>query len=410
MTALKYIFIFLFLSQPCYAYDQFPNVLFNFNKSTVDESALDTLNINPSRIGPNDVIWVKGYADPTGDEAYNQALSRKRAEFLRHLVIQKYNLKDSQVRLTEFGEDQRPGIPNSQKRRVEIIIGDIKEIEELMAKEQGFTENKIQSDQPYSDKPYEDGSSQQKSKDPSENTIKNSFAIDEPEKETPYKDFKNKNPLKFRYTFGGGSYYNVLNAIDKDTQSKAEWISKKNYNAELALQFNRDKLWLGFKMAFHIQDYLEPDTNSVFLWDKASPNLMKFSLTSDYERSWWSLGLDIDYNQTPYIHEKTSNIQLKNVFMLGTSLRGQARWLDWNHWSSRLGVKLSLPITGMDDIESKGELGYMGFVNFRRDKILGHLGLDLMFYYGLRNYTNNQNDQEDKMAGLILSIISSDWM
>ena len=407
VVILKYMFIFLLFTESSYAYEQFPNILFDFDKATVDKSALNTLNIDASRIGPSDVIWVKGYTDPVGNESYNKSLSRKRAEFLRQLVMIKYNLSDSQVRLTEFGEDQRPGIPNSEKRRVEVIVGDIKEIKILMEEKEPPAHYGGKSYSFHKDLSH-------KSSRQEDEPLEKSFNVAEPEK-GQYQEKYSQSPrkssaLNIRYTLGGGSYYNVLSATDKETNSQAEWISKENYNFEGVFQWNWGSFWLGVQMALHVQDYLQPDTESAFLWDEEAPQLLKFSFTSDYESFWWSLGWDIDYNQVPYIYEDSSNIELKDVFMLGTSLRTQARWFQWNQWSSRLGVKLILPIIGFDDIESKGELGYTGFIDLRREKVLGGMGLHLKLYYGLRNYINNQNNQEDTMAGFIFSVTSPDWM
>jgi len=71
-------------------------------------------------------IEIDGYTDNKGSRAYNLALSKKRAEAVRDILIKKFHIKPSRIVVKGFGE-AHPIVPNTTpqnralNRRVEIV-------------------------------------------------------------------------------------------------------------------------------------------------------------------------------------------------------------------------------------------------------------------------------------------------
>jgi len=71
-------------------------------------------------------IEIDGYTDDTGSQAYNLALSRKRAEAVRDILVKQYHINPSRIVVKAFGE-KYPIVPNTTpqnkalNRRVEIV-------------------------------------------------------------------------------------------------------------------------------------------------------------------------------------------------------------------------------------------------------------------------------------------------
>ncbi len=427
----KLIIIFSLMFQPCFAFQTHQNVAFGFDQDGVDDSIIN-LSGNPNE---SSVFWIKGFADPTGDEAYNMDLSIRRAANVKRALMRKYSLKDSQVKITYYGEDLRSGVPNYKKRRVEIVSGTASEISKLMNEpEVDYVAKKEfkKAIEPYSYKAPEENSynasaveeepsvqkaalySYSEPQEPTDAQIK-SAALEENSNEENYvekravsgSDFKKE--YKDRYYFGFGVYHNILLATDRGTGSEAEWVSGENYNLEAQYQFKYKNFWLGVRGSYHVQDY-EVELNPTFTWDEKTPSLLKLSLVSDYEKGRLGLGFDLDFNQVPFVYEENFDVELRDVFMLGVSLRAKYKWLETQRYSSRLGIHLSYPLSGSDDIDPKGKFGYVGFIDLKRDKTFWNYGLNVKLYYGFRNYTNNQNDQAEEVAGILFSLTSFNWL
>ena len=75
------------------------------------------------------IIQVEGHTDSVGSEEYNIRLSRRRAQAVKNILIQK-GVKSSRIEIIAFGES-RPRADNSTKegrlfnRRVEIKVAPI---------------------------------------------------------------------------------------------------------------------------------------------------------------------------------------------------------------------------------------------------------------------------------------------
>jgi peptidoglycan-associated lipoprotein len=76
-------------------------------------------------------ITVEGFPDPAGNEAYNLALGRRRAETVRTYLVDSGGLAPAQVRAVSYGEAtdrlvlpnaHGPGEPGLENRRVAMVI------------------------------------------------------------------------------------------------------------------------------------------------------------------------------------------------------------------------------------------------------------------------------------------------
>lgn len=413
---LKFILVLLFASQPSFSYQKHKTVFFEFDKDSFDKTQL---RLDNDDLNENVFFLLTGYTDPIGSEAYNIYLSERRALNVKKAMISNYNLTSSQIKIINYGADKSQA-PNAQKRRVEIMSGTSAEIAELMA-DSNLSQNT--PDNIEIQKSESHASTEPLAMEPSP---KEAIDLEDSKEEVPnemqadHSDKKNnseatntvlneqKKSDQNRYYVGLGFYHNILLATS-NTGEEAEWVSKQNYSLEGKYQFKYKNLWLGAMAAYHIQKY-EVELSPTHVWNEKNPNLIKFNLNADYEQRRWGVGFDLDFSQVPFIFEDGFNIELKKVFMFGVGARAQYKWIDIKNYSSRLGFELSYPILGSSSIDPEGQLGYIGFIDIRKDRLIKDLGLSFKFYYGFKNYSTNQNDQEEEIAGLLLSLTSLNWL
>lgn len=105
------------------------SVLFEFNKADVRDDARATLD-KLARVlayfgGAR--VEVRGHTDDAGDDAYNLALSQRRAEAVRGYLVGVTGLAAERFAVHALGETQ-PAVPNDsdahrqQNRRVEVVV------------------------------------------------------------------------------------------------------------------------------------------------------------------------------------------------------------------------------------------------------------------------------------------------
>ena len=114
------------------------DVLFEFNKSTINknaETALAVLGSMVQKYGKHP-IQVEGHTDAVGSDTYNQSLSERRAEAVKQWLISRQFI-DSAAQTVGFGK-RKPVAPNTlpdgtdnptgrqKNRRVEIVIDSCK--------------------------------------------------------------------------------------------------------------------------------------------------------------------------------------------------------------------------------------------------------------------------------------------
>ncbi|MDZ4370783.1 MAG: OmpA family protein [Phenylobacterium sp.] len=111
------------------------DVTFDFDKASIRQEGrggLETLARLIQASGGDDAISIEGYTDSHGEEAYNLALSQRRAEAVKAFLVQQ-GVAEDRLRTVGLGE-QRPVAPNARpdgsddedgrqrNRRVEVIL------------------------------------------------------------------------------------------------------------------------------------------------------------------------------------------------------------------------------------------------------------------------------------------------
>jgi OOP family OmpA-OmpF porin len=115
-----------FNSRDNYSVAQTVTVTFALNSAALSDAAMATLGQIAGQVQSRDFVEVQGFTDSTGDDAYNVALSERRATAVqRYLVSQ--NVPLFRVEIIGLGE-ANPAADNStregreQNRRVEVRL------------------------------------------------------------------------------------------------------------------------------------------------------------------------------------------------------------------------------------------------------------------------------------------------
>jgi outer membrane protein OmpA-like peptidoglycan-associated protein len=98
-------------------------VLFDFDSSTLKPGAYSEMD-RVARIlnkYPQTTIRVEGYTDQTGSEAYNQALSERRAMAVKNALTQR-DVDPARIQTVGYGESQPISSNAALNRRVNIVI------------------------------------------------------------------------------------------------------------------------------------------------------------------------------------------------------------------------------------------------------------------------------------------------
>ena len=109
-----------------YSVEQTVSVQFALNSAALSDAAMATLGRIPGQVQQGDFLEVQGYADSTGDDSYNIALSERRSDAVfRYLIAQGVDLY--RISMIGLGEEN-PTADNGtregreQNRRVEIRL------------------------------------------------------------------------------------------------------------------------------------------------------------------------------------------------------------------------------------------------------------------------------------------------
>ena len=80
-------------------------VAFRFNQSDVESSQMPSIEhvANYLKNNPNANITINGYASPEGTEEYNMALSQRRADAVKALLVDKYGIAASRINTVGHG-------------------------------------------------------------------------------------------------------------------------------------------------------------------------------------------------------------------------------------------------------------------------------------------------------------------
>jgi len=104
-------------------------VAFGINKFSLSQEALDDLDKLASSVRADKrfVISVEGFTDSTGTKAYNEALSKKRADTVVSYLVSKHDIPIYRIHMIGLG-DQKPAdeghdrAARAKNRRVEVKV------------------------------------------------------------------------------------------------------------------------------------------------------------------------------------------------------------------------------------------------------------------------------------------------
>ena len=104
-------------------------VPFGFNRYTLDKTGKEDLDklADNVRSGKRFFIAVEGYTDAVGDRAYNEGLSKRRAEAVVHYLVAKHDIPVYRIHTIGLGqerpvEDAKTRAARAKNRRVEVKV------------------------------------------------------------------------------------------------------------------------------------------------------------------------------------------------------------------------------------------------------------------------------------------------
>ncbi len=219
-----------------------------------------------------------------------------------------------------------------------------------------------------------------------------------------WKAFKEKQ----RYSLGYEISDNQLKAVS--TGFEAIWVTDFNHALSFAYQYKfTSKFWFGFNTSYKLREF-RVDNNLIYNWDGNSPDLLNFSLISDYVLSEKiNLGLDVKYFEDNFVIYDGLTIDLEKASLISLGLRADYKFLNTNSYSSRLKILIENPILGFGDLDPTGSLSYYGGLDFSLHKVLKNYDLNLGLVYGIRNFENIQNKQTENYLGFEIKIRNKKW-
>lgn len=94
-------------------------VHFGFDSANVRDADMDILSQVAEvikRVYPTALVTITGFADPAGSVQYNMRLSRRRAEAVREVMINRFNLPANQFKAVGYGEqEERLVVPGARR-------------------------------------------------------------------------------------------------------------------------------------------------------------------------------------------------------------------------------------------------------------------------------------------------------
>jgi outer membrane protein OmpA-like peptidoglycan-associated protein len=105
------------------------SALFKFNQSALSPEAKASLDSLAAQVQSDKrfLIAVEGYTDSVGDKAYNEALSRKRAEAVVEYLVARHDIPIFKIHMVGLGEekpvdDAKTRDARARNRRVEVKV------------------------------------------------------------------------------------------------------------------------------------------------------------------------------------------------------------------------------------------------------------------------------------------------
>lgn len=102
------------------------NLLVNFshNTSAIDAKYFDNIASLAHYLidNPDTTLKIEGHASPAGEEDYNLALSKRRAESVANILVKRYDINKSRIKTIGHGESKfKKDRPHAESRRVEVF-------------------------------------------------------------------------------------------------------------------------------------------------------------------------------------------------------------------------------------------------------------------------------------------------
>jgi OOP family OmpA-OmpF porin len=105
------------------------SALFKFNQATLSPDARETLDTLAAQVQSDKrfLIAVEGYTDSVGNRAYNEALSRRRAEAVVAYLVAKHDIPIYKIHMVGLGEEKpvdeaKTRDARAKNRRVEVKV------------------------------------------------------------------------------------------------------------------------------------------------------------------------------------------------------------------------------------------------------------------------------------------------
>lgn len=111
------------------------SALFKFNQATLSPEARGTLDNLAAQVQSDKrfLIAVEGYTDSVGNRAYNEALSRRRAEAVVEYLVAKHDIPIYKIHMVGLGEEKpvdeaKTRDARAKNRRVEVKVFSVDEV------------------------------------------------------------------------------------------------------------------------------------------------------------------------------------------------------------------------------------------------------------------------------------------
>jgi hypothetical protein len=219
-----------------------------------------------------------------------------------------------------------------------------------------------------------------------------------------WKAFKEKQ----RYYLAWEVSDNQLKA--ESTGFEAIWVTDFNHALSAAYQYKMSSnFWVGLQGAYKFRSY-RTDNNLIYSWDGKTPNLLSYSVIADYQMSSvWNFGFDLKYFEENFIIYNGLNIDLVKASMFGVGFRADYKIINAASFNSRLKFMIDHPISGSGAIDPSGGLSLYGGIDVSLLKLFKNHDINLGLIYGLRNFENIQNKQNENYFGLEIKIRNKKW-
>jgi hypothetical protein len=366
----------------------------------------------------NSSMTVIGHTDSTGTDEVNQQLSEARAASVVNALIEKGGTVDRQLGYGEhapIATNQTKEGRAKNRRVVATVYGltydeSVKLAEYAEASERLFV---ISVENEKVEALVQEIEQEQEQEIETDEVLPDSIGkevFEESVSDEPISEKKEIERKGGRLKLKGIASQSFLEANDITGPGlgvNAEWVSEFNYGLEAVYQFNIAKyFWLGFRASVDDQSY-EDQTNASFTWDRENPSLMGFSLVSDYEKGRFGIGLNIDYDEYAFVIENSSLVTLEKEWILGVTGELRYLFLKGDKYSSRVGLDLILPLSGMGDLNASGNFGGASLRFDLSRKTFKSYDLFLGMFYTLIDFEHDFGDQVMQKGGIEIGIRSS---